>query len=271
MFQKRITPNMHSTSTRPPNPQPQRGAFETLPSRVIAAVPRHQLAAWPHYDCNDSRRNAPFMEFALCAAAEASTAVSEWVHGSWKCRANTFGAGIIDMPSSGRMRKGLKPRRLAAPPQGVGQKGLASLSSPPCITHHSQALADAGWAPSTPEQRAATGVCIGAGIGSTTDTADAATLIAAGRLRRVSPYFVPRILPNMAAGAVSIRHSLQGPNLAPSTACATGVHAVGDAFRAVQRGDADVMVGWRLKCFSCLHTWEWMRAWRHMGGCCSER
>ncbi|KIZ03127.1 3-ketoacyl-CoA-synthase [Monoraphidium neglectum] len=104
------------------------------------------------------------------------------------------------------------------------------------------ALADAGWAPSTPEQRAATGVCIGAGIGSTTDTADAATLIAAGRLRRVSPYFVPRILPNMAAGAVSIRHSLQGPNLAPSTACATGVHAVGDAFRAVQRGDADVML-----------------------------
>lgn len=74
------------------------------------------------------------------------------------------------------------------------------------------------------------------------DTAEAGALIASGQLRRVSPFFVPRILVNMAAGAVGIRHSLRGPNHAPSTACATGVHAVGDAFRMVQRGDADVML-----------------------------
>jgi 3-oxoacyl-[acyl-carrier-protein] synthase II len=105
-----------------------------------------------------------------------------------------------------------------------------------------QALADAQWAPSTAEQQAATGVSIGAGMSCTSEIADAGALITAAKLRRVSPYFVPRILINMAAGAVSIRHQLRGPNHAVSTACATGVHCIGDAFRMVQRGDADVMV-----------------------------
>lgn len=109
-----------------------------------------------------------------------------------------------------------------------------------------QALADAQWHPSTPEQQAATGVSMGAGMSCTSEIADAGSLIAAAKLRRISPYFVPRILVNMAAGAVSIAHQLRGPNHAVSTACATGVHCVGDAFRMVQRGDADVMVagGW---------------------------
>lgn len=109
-----------------------------------------------------------------------------------------------------------------------------------------QALADAQWQPSTPEQQAATGVSIGAGMSCTSEIAEAGALIAAAKLRRVSPYFVPRILINMAAGAVSIRHQLRGPNHAVSTACATGVHCIGDAFRMVQRGDAEVMVagGW---------------------------
>lgn len=79
-------------------------------------------------------------------------------------------------------------------------------------------------------------------MSSTNDISEVGQLILAGKLRRVSPYFVPRILVNMAAGAVGIKHRLTGPNHAPSTACATGVHAIGDAFRMVQRGDADVMV-----------------------------
>lgn len=79
-------------------------------------------------------------------------------------------------------------------------------------------------------------------MSSAGEVSDAGALISSGRLRRLSPFFVPRVLANSAAGAVSIAHGLAGPNLAASTACATGVHCIGDAFRAVQRGDADAML-----------------------------
>lgn len=86
------------------------------------------------------------------------------------------------------------------------------------------------------------GVCIGAGMSSTREMAQAGVLIANEKTRRLSPFFVPRILVNTASGAVSSAYGLQGPNLAPSTACATGAHAIGDAFRIVQRGDATAML-----------------------------
>ncbi|KAH7619097.1 hypothetical protein Ndes2526B_g06050 [Nannochloris sp. 'desiccata'] len=105
-----------------------------------------------------------------------------------------------------------------------------------------EALQDAHWAPQTEQDRQATGVAIGAGMSCTTDMAEAGALLKDGKLRRLSPFFVPRTLVNMAAGAVSMAFGLQGPNHAVSTACASGAHGIGDAFRMVQRGDATVMV-----------------------------
>ena len=109
-----------------------------------------------------------------------------------------------------------------------------------------EALRDAGWDPMARGDRAAqerTGVAIGSGIGSIGDICDAAHVLAGERgHRRLSPNFVPRILANSAAGHVSIVHGFYGPNHSVSTACATGAHAIGDAYRMVERGDADVMV-----------------------------
>ena len=82
------------------------------------------------------------------------------------------------------------------------------------------------------------GVSIGSGIGDIQETNDAAMTLSehGGGLRRVSPFFIPRMLVNMAAGNVSINFGLKGPNLAPATACASGAHALGDGFRAIKYG-----------------------------------
>ena len=109
-------------------------------------------------------------------------------------------------------------------------------------TAAAEALQDAQWAPQSEEDRQATGVAIGAGMSCTTDMAEAGALLKDGKLRRLSPFFVPKTLVNMAAGAVSMAFGFKGPNHAVSTACASGAHGIGDAFRMVQRGDAAVMV-----------------------------
>lgn len=105
-----------------------------------------------------------------------------------------------------------------------------------------EALKDASWFPEDSEEREKTGVSIGGGIGSISDIFEASNLISERRLRRLSPFFIPRILINMAAGHVSIKYGFKGPNHAAVTACATGAHSIGDAFRMVCFGDADVMV-----------------------------
>ncbi|KAF7141518.1 hypothetical protein RHSIM_Rhsim06G0170000 [Rhododendron simsii] len=105
-----------------------------------------------------------------------------------------------------------------------------------------EALRDANWMPTDEEEKEKTGVSIGGGIGSISDILDASKLICEKRVRRLSPFFIPRILINMAAGHVSIKYGFQGPNHAAVTACATGGHAIGDATRMIQFGDADVMV-----------------------------
>ncbi|XWS31023.1 hypothetical protein CRYUN_Cryun23aG0041400 [Craigia yunnanensis] len=105
-----------------------------------------------------------------------------------------------------------------------------------------EALKDAKWVPTEQEQKEKTGVSIGGGTGSICDILDAAQMICEKRLRQLSPFFIPRILINMASGHVSMKYGFQGPNHAAVTACATGAHSIGDATRMVQFGDADVMV-----------------------------
>ena len=105
-----------------------------------------------------------------------------------------------------------------------------------------QALADAGWKPKTQDEQERTGVLIGSGIGGLSGIADTSLVLKEKGPRRVSPFFIPGRLINLAAGYVSIKHQLKGPNHAVVTACSTGAHAIGDAARIVALGDADVMV-----------------------------
>lgn len=105
-----------------------------------------------------------------------------------------------------------------------------------------QALGDAGWHPESYEDQIATGVLIGSGIGGLSGIAETSILLKERGPRRVSPFFIPGRLINLAGGYVSIAHGLKGPNHAVVTACSTGAHAIGDAARLVMLGDADVMV-----------------------------
>ncbi len=105
-----------------------------------------------------------------------------------------------------------------------------------------QALDDAGWKPQSQDDQAATGVLIGSGIGGIEGIAETAITLHERGPRRVSPFFIPGRIINLAAGYVSIEFGLKGPNSAVVTACSTGAHAIGDAARLIALGDADVMV-----------------------------
>jgi 3-oxoacyl-[acyl-carrier-protein] synthase II len=105
-----------------------------------------------------------------------------------------------------------------------------------------QALDDAGWHPESREDQISTGVLIGSGIGGLQGIEEAAITLRDRGPRRISPFFIPGRLINLASGQVSIRHHLKGPNHAVVTACSTGAHAIGDASRLIALGDADVMV-----------------------------
>ena len=106
----------------------------------------------------------------------------------------------------------------------------------------SEAVEDSGWVPVTEDDRCATGVMIGSGIGGLGTIYEASVLVSQGKGRRLSPFFIPSALINLGSGHVSIKYGFKGPNHSAVTACATGVHAIGDASRLIMLGDADVMV-----------------------------
>ncbi len=110
------------------------------------------------------------------------------------------------------------------------------------IVAAAEAVEDSGWVPETDEERCVTGVMIGSGIGGLQTIYEGSVLVHEGRARRLSPFFIPSALINLVSGQVSIRYGFKGPNHSAVTACATGVHAIGDAARLIMLGDADVMV-----------------------------
>ncbi|XP_077488074.1 3-oxoacyl-[acyl-carrier-protein] synthase, mitochondrial [Amblyomma americanum] len=105
-----------------------------------------------------------------------------------------------------------------------------------------EALDNARWHPNADTDCRSTGVAIGMAMSDLDYIIDSGITFRQKGYSKVSPYFVPRILTNMASGHISIQHKLRGPNHSVATACTTGLHAIGDAFSFIQRGYADVMV-----------------------------
>lgn len=114
-----------------------------------------------------------------------------------------------------------------------------------------EALIDAAWQPNSVQDKERSGVCFGSGIGNFNEIYDTVLAYHESGARKVNPLFVPRLLINMAAGHISMKHGFLGVNHAVSTACTTGNHAIGDASRFIAFGDADVIVAGGAE--ACIH------------------
>jgi 3-oxoacyl-[acyl-carrier-protein] synthase II len=110
------------------------------------------------------------------------------------------------------------------------------------ITASEEAINDSGWVAQSEEEKFRTGVMIGSGIGGLPEIEKTTTLMKDRGAKKISPFFIPASLINLASGQVSIKHGFMGPNHAIVTACATGSHAIGDSARMIEYGDVDVMV-----------------------------
>ncbi|KOB73974.1 3-oxoacyl-[acyl-carrier-protein] synthase [Operophtera brumata] len=151
-------------------------------------------------------------------------------------------AGVVPIEKVGKVAK------------AMSKANLKSMAPATCLAlvATEEALLDANWLPEAGLDKEATGVAIGMGMVDLKDVCDTNEALKLG-YNKVSPFFVPRILPNMAAGQISIKYGFRGPNHAVSTACATGAHSIGDASRFIRNGDADVMVcGGAESCISAL-------------------
>ena len=105
-----------------------------------------------------------------------------------------------------------------------------------------QAISDSGWSVEKEVDAHRTGVLIGSGIGGLSSIENAANTLREKGPRRMSPFFIPSCLINLASGQVSIRNNFKGPNVSVVTACSTGAHAIGDAARIIRANEADVMI-----------------------------
>ncbi|PRP85537.1 hypothetical protein PROFUN_06769 [Planoprotostelium fungivorum] len=121
-------------------------------------------------------------------------------------------------------------------------RGLSSPFIEYAICAAQQAVDASRWKPKTEEDSDRTGVTFGSSLSSLDDILSTHDQYSKHGLRKVSPYFIPRILNNLAGGHISIIHGYRGPNHCASTACTTGAHSIGDAFRFISHGDADVMI-----------------------------
>ncbi len=152
---------------------------------------------------------------------------------------------VSDLPSqiAGQVPRGTGPGDFdvdsAVPPKDQRKNDIFIHYA---IAAAAEAVADSGWTPSTDEERDRTGVMIGSGIGGLQVIAEGSLTLTEKGPRRLSPFFIPSALINLASGQVSIQYGFRGPNHAVVTACSTGAHAIGDASRLIALDDADVMV-----------------------------
>jgi 3-oxoacyl-[acyl-carrier-protein] synthase II len=194
----------------------------------------------------------------------AVTPLGAGVKHTWK-RLLESGSGIVSTSTRGREFEALPSTVAALVPSGSRSDGRwqakdwlpaskerqMALFAQYAIASADEALQDAGWNPTSRQDLEMTGVTIGSGIGNLDEAYSTSVAFAKNGYRKVSPLFVPRLLINLAAGHVSIRYGFKGPNHAATTACTTGVHAIGDASRLIAFGDADVMVAGGAE--SCIH------------------
>ncbi len=157
---------------------------------------------------------------------------------------NTYDTSDLPAKIAGHVPLGTYAEGKFSPDEWVSQKDQRKMDRfiVYALAAAKQAVEDAGWAPEDEHSLERTGVMVGAGIGGLEGIYETALELKAKGPRRVSPFFIPSCLINLAAGHISIQHGFKGPNHAVVTACSSGTHAIGDAARLIQFDDADVMV-----------------------------